>query len=196
MTAHEASDERRVLTVGHGTLEAAEFAELVREADIELVVDIRSYPGSRRVPHFGREAMAQWLPEAGVGYRWARDLGGRRKSAKSSRHVAWNHPSFRSYADYMETDAFHAALGALVEQCESVRLAVMCSESVWWRCHRRMVADHLELVEGVPVEHLFHDGRLQSHPPMTAARVEGNDLVYDLVETVGAEIAGDGRQRE
>jgi uncharacterized protein (DUF488 family) len=169
-----------VMTVGHGTLDAATFSELTRQAGIELVVDIRSYPGSRRVPQFGRDALSTWLPDVGIAYRWEPGLGGRRKPSQESQHSALRHRSFRAYADYMETEDFHVALAGVLEDAARCSTAIMCSESVWWRCHRRLVADQLVLVNRVSVGHLFHDGRVQAHPPMPAARVAGDRLIYDV----------------
>ena len=168
-----------VWTVGHGTLPAGEFAALVRAAGVELVADVRRFPGSRRFPHFGREAMAEWLPEAGVGYRWLPELGGRRGSTPGSANVGLRNPQFRAYADHMATAEFREAVAGLLGIAAGARLAVTCSESVWWRCHRRLVADHLVLVEGAGVRHLFHDGRLAPHPPAPEARRDGAHLVYD-----------------
>ena len=170
------------MTVGHGTLDAPPFAELVRGAAVDLVVDVRSYPGSRRVPHFGRAVLEERLPAAGVAYRWEPRLGGRRRSVPGSRHVALTQAGFRAYADHLETEDFQLGLADLLEDAATSRVAVMCSESVWWRCHRRLIADDLVLVHGARVEHLFHDARLQPHVPMPAARLEGRGLVYDVGE--------------
>jgi uncharacterized protein (DUF488 family) len=167
-------------TVGHGVLEAEDFAALVRQAGVELVVDVRRYPGSRRHPHFASEAMAAWLPEAGVGYRWCPELGGRRKPSPDSPNVAWRNEQFRAYADHMGTPEFAAAVAELRATAARKLVAVMCAESVWWRCHRRLLADHFVLVEDFAVEHLFHDGRLTPHPPTPEVRRAGDHLVYDL----------------
>lgn len=171
-----------VLTVGHGTLAQDEFATLVRGAGVDHVVDVRSYPGSRRHPQFRREAMEEWLPERGVAYSWEPRLGGRRKGAKTSPHVGLRHEAFRAYADHMESAEFGDALDRLVEQAGDERAAVMCAESVWWRCHRRLLSDGLVLLRDVAVEHLFHDGRLQEHPPTPEARVDDGRVVYDVGE--------------
>jgi uncharacterized protein (DUF488 family) len=168
-----------IRTVGHGTLAADGFASLVQDAGVDLVVDIRSYPGSRRHPHFGREAMSVWLPDAGVTYEWEPRLGGRRRPSESSRNTALRNAAFRAYADHMETVDFAAGLDALIGQAETRSTAAMCAESLWWRCHRRLVADALVLVRGVHVEHLLHDGRLTDHRPSPEARVAGGVVVYD-----------------
>ncbi|MGI8756051.1 MAG: DUF488 domain-containing protein [Acidimicrobiales bacterium] len=170
-----------VQTFGHGTLPEDEFVSLVREAGVTEIVDVRSFPGSRHNPQFGREEMERWLPEAEVAYTWMRDLGGRRKPVPDSRHVALRHQSFRAYADYMETDSFRVGVDELLALGEG--RAVMCSETVWWRCHRRLLADHLVLVRGVEVLHLMHDGRLTPHKPTDGVRLDGDQVTYDVGAT-------------
>ena len=165
-------------TVGHGTLIEEAFATLAADAGLHEIVDVRSFPGSRRNPQFGAEQMARWLPEHHIGYRWMRDLGGRRKPVAESRHVGLRHPSFRAYADYMDTASFIAAVTELATGAAA--RAVMCSESVWWRCHRRLLADHLTLIEGVEVTHLMHDGRRMPHVTTDAVRRDGDRLTYDV----------------
>jgi uncharacterized protein (DUF488 family) len=169
-------------TVGHGTLAADDLARLLREAGIELVVDIRTHPGSRRHPQFNRPAMEQWLPERGLAYGWEPALGGRRTARPDSPHVALRVPAFRGYADHMESDEFGAALDGVLAEASKRSTAVMCAESVWWKCHRRLVADAAVLLRRERVLHLMHDGRVSEHAPMPAARVEGARLVYDLAD--------------
>jgi uncharacterized protein (DUF488 family) len=167
-------------TVGHGTLAADELASLLDRAGVACVVDVRSFPGSRHNPQFGRAEMERWLPEVGLGYVWMRALGGRRPPSAESKHVALRNGAFRAYADYMETEPFLAGVEELMSLAARDQLAVMCSESVWWRCHRRLLADHLVLVRGVEVSHLMHDGRVTAHLPTAGVRVEGDALVYDV----------------
>lgn len=167
-----------LLTAGHGTLEEDAFASLLEGAGVELLVDVRSHPGSRRHPHFGRDAMSGWLP---VDYRWEPRLGGRRKVRRDSPHVALRNDSFRGYADHMESTEFRTALNGVLEEARSARVVVVCAESVWWRCHRRLLSDAALLLEGAQVDHLFHDGRLQPHPATDGVRVDGDRLVYDVV---------------
>src|SRR5690606_36068797 len=131
-------------------------------------------------PQYGREAMEQWLPEAGIAYSWQRDLGGRRRPVHDSKQRALRVAAFGAYADHMETSAFKAGVDQLLEVAAATRTAVMCSESVWWRCHRRLLADHLTLVRSVEVLHLMHDGRLQSHPITDGARLDASTVVYDV----------------
>lgn len=125
--------------------------------------------------------MAQWLPEVDVAYSWMRELGGRRKAVPDSKHVALRHPSFQAYADYMETQAFLDGVEVLLAGGDD--RAVMCSETVWWRCHRRLLADHLVLVRNVDVVHLMHDGRLTRHRPTDGVRLDGVRVVYDVGAT-------------
>lgn len=172
-----------LLTVGHGTAAADELAALLRGAGIEVLVDVRTVPKSRRHPQFWREEMERWVPElSGSAYVWERALGGFRKPNAASANVALRHPAFRAYADYMETAAFVDALDALTARLTTERTAVMCSESLWWRCHRRLISDAAVLLRGVHVEHLMHDGKLRPHIPTAGSRVtpEGT-LRYDVL---------------
>jgi uncharacterized protein (DUF488 family) len=169
-----------IRTVGHGTADAQELGELLRGAGVTALVDVRRYPGSRRHTQFGAEAMASWLPEHEVGYRHVEALGGRRKVVEGSPNVGLRNEQFRAYADHMATAEFAAGVDDLLEQAAEQSVAVLCSESVWWRCHRRLLADHLVLVHGVVVEHLFHDGRLTVHEPTPEARSAGDHVVYDV----------------
>ena len=169
-----------IRTLGHGTLDVEDFWALATGAGVDEVVDVRRYPGSRRFAHFGSDAMAAWLPEHGVAYRWVPALGGRRKVHPGSPNIGLRNEQFRAYADHMESAEFHDGLEELLTQAADRTVAVMCSESVWWRCHRRLLADHLVLLDDVEVEHLFHDGRLQEHPPTPEVRVDGERLVYDV----------------
>lgn len=175
-------------TVGHGAQAAESFVALVSAAGISQVVDVRSFPGSRRHPHFGRTAMEEWLPAAGVAYSWERRLGGRRRPVPGSRHVGLTHEAFRAYADHMGTPEFAEAVGELLELSASGpdgATAVMCAESLWWNCHRRLLADALVLGHGAVVEHLMPDGRLAPHRPTDTARVEDGGVVYDVGLTGG-----------
>ena len=170
-----------LFTIGHGTLELPELTALITGAGIAALVDVRSHPGSRRLPQFGRGSLAAEVPAAGVTYEWRPALGGRRRPQTPSPHVALRHPSFRAYADHMMTEEFRLALDRLVSDADDGDVVIMCAEAVWWRCHRRLVADAAVLLRGRTVTHLFHDGRQQLHPPMPEARVdETGVLIYDL----------------
>jgi uncharacterized protein (DUF488 family) len=169
-----------VHTVGHGTLAAEALAAVLTAAGVQGVVDVRSYPGSRRNPQFGREALEQWAPNAGLEYAWMPALGGRRRPLATSKHVALREQAFRAYADHMETAEFLAGVEELLELVRRQAVAVMCSESVWWKCHRRLLADHLTLVRNVEVVHIMHDGRLNPHAITAGARLVGTTVVYDI----------------
>jgi uncharacterized protein (DUF488 family) len=172
------SPPSRIRTVGHGTLPEEGFVTLARQAGLAAIVDVRRYPGSRRHPHFASEAMATWLPEHGIAYTWMPALGGRRKPDPGSPNTGLRNEQFRAYADHMATDEFRTGVDALLAFAGGREVAVMCAESVWWRCHRRLLSDHLVLVDEVPVEHVFHDGRVVEHPPTPEADREGDHLVY------------------
>ena len=173
-----------LLTVGHGTLPADDLAALLAGQAVALLVDVRTYPGSRRHPQFGRTEMARWLPDAGVDYRWERRLGGRRPVRPDSVNVALRNEAFRGYADHMTTTEFRAALDGVLAEAAIGRTAVMCSESLWWRCHRRLLADAATLLGGAAVVHVMHDGRTVPHPLTDGVRRDGDHLVYDVGGTV------------
>lgn len=173
-----------LITVGHGTLTQESLAQLLTSAGVEVIVDVRTAPGSRRHPHVARSALAVWLPAAGVEYRWERRLGGFRKPAPNSPNTALRHPSFRGYADHMRTPAFWAALDAVLVEAARRPTAVMCSEAVYWRCHRRLIADASVLARGLAVRHLGHDGRFAEHRLTGGVRLAGDGVpVYDVGET-------------
>ncbi len=177
------SNRTVISSIGHGTLPASALAELLEGAGVAQVVDIRSFPGSRRNPQYHRDQLERWLPEAGIAYSWDGRLGGRRPLRPGSPNVALRHEAFRAYADYMATEEFSTGLDSLVELAATNQVAMMCAESVWWRCHRRLLADALVLLRDVDVCHLFHDGRLAHHPVTPAARRVGDQLVYDVGHT-------------
>ena len=173
-----------VFTVGHGTRTTEELAEILRAADVTRLVDVRRFPGSRRHPHFAREALEGSLPALGIEYDWrGEELGGRRsrRRAGTSRHPAWRNDAFGAYADYMDAPEFRSALERLEDEARSgIRLAVMCAETLWWRCHRRLIADAVAM-HGFEVVHLLGPGDASSHPPNESAR-RGDDgyPVYDV----------------
>ncbi len=171
---------RQLVTFGHGTATADQIAGLLREAGVAAVVDIRTAPGSRRNPHVAQAELVRWLPEAGLGYRWEKRLGGFRRPAPDSPDTAWREPAFRGYAGHMRGPDFLAAIDEVLAEAAGRTTAVMCSESVWWRCHRRLVADFVSVARQVPVRHLMHDGRLVPHQPTAGLRLRDDGLlVYD-----------------
>jgi len=169
-------------TVGHGTLPEDGLLAELREAGVEELVDVRAFPASRRHPHMARDAMARWLPEGGVGYRWEPRLGGRRAPVPGSPHVALRNASFRAYADHMGTAEFRAGLAEVLDLAAERPTAVMCAETLWWRCHRRLVADAAALLHGVEVRHLLPGGKVAPHVPTDGVRVVDGVLVYDAGE--------------
>ena len=172
----------RLLTLGHGTAGEEDLARLIRGAGIERIVDVRKIPKSRRHPHVWREAMERWVPErTASAYRWEPALGGFRSIDRTSHNVALRNPSFRSYADYMETDTFARALDDVVADARNAHVAIVCSETLWWRCHRRLIADAATLLRGVSVEHLMHDGTVRPHVPTAGVRTTADGtLRYDV----------------
>ena len=170
---------KRGYTVGHGTATADEFVALLRGAGIEAIADVRTAPGSRRNPQFGSGEMRSWLADAGIGYHHYKALGGWRKPRADSPNLALRNAAFRGYADYMLTDAFAAAVDELLGQMQAHVTAVMCSESVWWRCHRRLLADYLVLVRGWEILDLMHDGRALPHVLTAGVRLQGRYVYYD-----------------
>lgn len=172
----------RLWTFGHGTAAPEELTALLGAAGIAAVVDVRSAPGSRRNPEMACARLREWLPEHGIGYRWESRLGGFRKVPYDSPDVAWRVDSFRAYAAHMRTTQFRQATDDLLDEAAERTLAVMCSESVWWRCHRRLIADFCVVVRGVAATHLMHDGRHTEHEPMRIGRRVGDEIVYDRVD--------------
>jgi len=172
--------EVQLLTFGHGTASQEELATLISGAEIERVVDVRTVPKSRAHPHVWSDRMVLWVPEqAHAEYLWQRDLGGFRTPAPTSHHTALRNANFRGYADYMETQRFRDAFASLIESLPQCRVAVMCSETLWWRCHRRLIADAATLLEGVDVFHLMPGGKRQKHVLTEGVRSENGMLYYD-----------------
>jgi len=150
--------------VGHSNHPIDRFLELLASAGVEVIADVRRFPGSRRNPQFGAKELAASLEGAGIAYEpFGEELGGRRSSRKPAADSPWRNAAFAAYAEYMESDAFAAGLERLEETASSRRTAVMCAEGLWWRCHRRLIADALRR-RGWDVRHLMPDGRLAPHP--------------------------------
>jgi uncharacterized protein (DUF488 family) len=166
-----------IWTVGHSTRTIEEFIDLLRHHQIETLVDVRHFPGSRKFPHFSKGALHDALVTAGIRYEHLVELGGRRPVHPDSHNVAWRNASFRGYADYMETDPFRGGVERLLEIARAGRTAIMCSEAVWWRCHRSMIADYLKAM-GVQVSHILSAKKVQDHPYTSAARLVDGRLWY------------------
>ena len=167
-----------VYTVGHSTLPLDDFLSLLDAHAIAGIADVRSFPASRRHPHFAREALAATLARVGLEYAWLPGLGGRRRGGAGSPHVAWRSPSFRAYADHMETAEFAAELARLLALAAARPTAVMCAEAVPWRCHRQLVADAL-LARRIEVRHMISAAPPEPHRLTPFARLEGERVLYD-----------------
>jgi uncharacterized protein (DUF488 family) len=173
-----------VWTIGHSTRTLDEFAALLHGQGITIVVDIRAFPGSRRHPHFAREALAKSLPKLGFRYEWlGRELGGRRRTlAEPSPNGALRNDSFRNYADYMGTPEFAAGIDRLLALADEAPTAYFCAELLWWRCHRALVSDYLAAVRGRTVLHILGSEAPKPHTPKAEARVVAGRLLYPPAE--------------
>ncbi len=168
---------KTIWTIGHSTRSAHEFLTLLKNFNIELLADIRSFPTSKRLPHFNKEPLEALLVKNNIKYLHIRDLGGRRKALADSANTAWQHSAFRGYADYMETEAFKSAIQQLEAFAAQQHTAYMCAEAVWWSCHRALVSDFLK-ARGWTVMHILQEGRSQEHPYTKAARIVNGNLSY------------------
>ncbi len=173
----------RLFSVGHSTHELAEFVGRLRAYEVEQVADVRRHPRSRRLPWFNEDALRGELPQQELLYAHLPELGGRRRPSRDSPHRGWRVEGFRGYADHMAGREFAAALEVLEELARERATAMMCAEGLWWRCHRRLLADAAVLVRGAEVLHLDHRGRLEPHRPTDGVRRDGDLLAYDLGST-------------
>jgi len=175
-----------VHTIGHGARSIEGFVSLLRSASVQVLADVRRFPGSQRHPQFGREPLATALSDAGVRYEWQGEaLGGRRSAHAESRHTALREVSFGGYADHMDSPEFRRAVSDLVRRAGAgERIAVMCAETVWWRCHRSFLADAL-VSQSVEVVHLVAPGQSRHHRGHATLRI-GKDgwPVYDVPDTL------------
>ena len=167
-------------TIGHSTRSAGEFVHVLEVHGIETVADVRRFPGSRRHPQFGSDALAATLAGAGIDYAWLPKLGGRRKGDASAEHLGWRNPSFRAYAAYTWTEEFAQGLTELLCIAAARRTAIMCSELLWWRCHRALIADVLRFL-GMRVIHILAEGPGTELPYTSPARIVDGELSYPLV---------------
>jgi uncharacterized protein (DUF488 family) len=181
-----------IWTIGHSNRSLDEFLAMLAAFEINVLADVRRFPGSKKHPHFNQESLAESLAAAGISYEFFPELGGRRKARPDSPNTAWRNESFRAYADYMETDEYRAGVERLLGLVNSPvvlsgdlrpplakarRVAIMCSEAVWWRCHRSLIADYLKST-GVAVEHILSPKKSEPHPYTTAARLVDGRLSY------------------
>jgi uncharacterized protein (DUF488 family) len=168
----------QIWTIGHSTRKIDIFISLLRENGIKLVADVRLLPGSKRYPQFNKEALAQSLGEHGIRYEHFPQLGGRRKPQPVSKNNAWRNEAFRGYADHMETEEFRKGIDRLVDLThEAGPTAIMCAESLWWRCHRALISDFLK-ARGVEVTHIVDLAKTQLHPFTSAAQIVEGKLSY------------------
>ena len=170
-----------LLTVGHGTLDRVALGRVLTNAAVDVAVDVRRYPGSRRNPDVRREALELWLPAAGIEYFWDERLGGRRHLPHGMAAIDtwWTEAAFRAYAAHTRTEEFAAGLTDLLAAVSMQQVVIMCSETLWWRCHRRLIADVATLVHQVHVDHLLPSGR-EPHDLAAGARltIDGH-VVWD-----------------
>lgn len=170
------AEPRTIHTIGHSTRAMEMFLGLLEAHRVELVVDVRRWPTSRRFPHFARDALAATLARVKIGYLWREDLGGYRTPAPDSANRAWRTGAFRAFADFMLTPACEAILAEIQGLGASQRIALMCAEAVPWRCHRQLLADAF-LVRGFAVRHILDD-RCEAHRLPPFARPDGTRIVY------------------
>ena len=166
-----------IWTIGHSTRTLNELAAVLTAHNIEAVVDVRRFPGSRRLPQFHSDALRKGLARHGIAYCWIEALGGRRRPDPSSVNTAWRHPSFRAYADYLGTESFADGFFELLMVAYGLRTAIMCSEVLWWRCHRRLIADVLVTLD-IRVEHIVNEKPGEAHRLAPPARLVRGMLSY------------------
>ncbi|HET9962492.1 MAG TPA: DUF488 domain-containing protein [Nitrospiraceae bacterium] len=169
--------ESTLWTVGHSTRPLEEFLRLLQAHDVDCLVDVRRYPGSRRYPHFNSVPLGEALGPVGIRYVHMPALGGRRRPRPDSVNDGWRNTSFRGYADYMDTDEFQHALKELIAESRARQAAVMCAEAVPWRCHRSLIADAL-VVRGHEVRHILSSTRWDRHQLTDFARITAGRLTY------------------
>ena len=168
----------RIWTVGHSTLAAEQFKNILKAHDIEALVDVRSFPGSRRYPQFNKTELEESLPLVDIEYHHSPALGGRRPPDPKSKNIAWKNPSFRAYADHLDSAEFKQGITELMNLASQKRTAFMCAEAVWWRCHRSLIADYLK-AKGWEVIHIAGEQRTEIHPYTSAARIMNGRLSYE-----------------
>lgn len=169
--------EPTLYTIGHSTRPLAEFVDLLKENGVTRVVDIRTVPGSRHNPQYGKDALLEALPTYSLAYEHCEGLGGLRKTHKDSPNMGWRNASFRGYADYMQTSEFETALEGLIEQARRECVAIMCAEAVPWRCHRSLVGDAM-LVRGFTVLDIMGPHSVRPHALTRFAVVDGTSITY------------------
>lgn len=167
-----------IWTIGHSTRAGVDFIHILKGHEIRTLVDVRSFPGSRRYPQFNRSELSESLADAGIIYHHLPTLGGRRKPSPDSKNTAWRNPSFRAYADHLETVEFKEGIEKLRDLAGNGRTVVMCAEALWWRCHRSLIADYLKAL-GATVIHVGDEKQPEEHPYTSAARIVQGRLSYE-----------------
>lgn len=175
------SKQKFIWTIGHSTRTFEHFVEMLRSFNIEVIVDVRSFPGSKRYPQFNKENLEISLPENNIQYTHLKLLGGRRPVKKDSKNTGWRHPAFRGYADYMETNDFKKGIEELEVIAIKQRTAYMCSEALWWRCHRSMISDYLKSI-GWTVHHIMEINKSEEHRYTQPAKIIDGKLSYHSTE--------------
>lgn len=150
---------------------------MLKSQNIELLADVRRFPGSRRLPHFNQENLSQSLADAGIEYVHFLELGGRRKALPNSPNTVWRNEAFRAYADFMMTEEFRAGIARLLDCAQRKRTAIMCAEALWWQCHRSLISDYLKAA-GHEVIHIMSGSKAEPHPFTSAARIVDGKLSY------------------
>lgn len=171
------ADQKKIWTIGHSTRSIEEFVAMLQSLDITQVADVRHFPVSRKFPQFNKEELRSSLLKNNISYKHIVQLGGRRKPNKESKNTAWRHPAFRAYADYMDTDFFEEGITLLEGIAAKTRTAYMCSEAVWWRCHRSLISDYLK-VNGWTVKHIMNIAKAEEHPYTAPAKITDGILTY------------------
>jgi uncharacterized protein (DUF488 family) len=166
-----------IWTVGHSTRPIEELIEALRSFEIKVLADVRSYPGSKRYPQFNKENLKASLTDAAIDYQHFPELGGRRRAKPDSLNMVWRNESFRGYADYMDTEDFPRGITRLLHVARASRIAIMCAEAVWWRCHRSLISDYLK-AKGIEVNHIMGAGKSEPHPFTSAGRIVNGELSY------------------
>jgi uncharacterized protein (DUF488 family) len=177
-TGNAASQETpRLWTIGHSTRSGQEFSEILAAHRIEALLDVRSFPGSRRYPQFNKQHLVDSMEAIGIVYLHLPELGGRRPARKDSKNTAWKNQSFRGYADHMETEEFRRGIVRLLKIAGEKRATIMCAEALWWRCHRSLISDFLK-ARDVDVIHILAATHAEPHPYTSAARIVEGELSY------------------
>src|SRR6476660_2855938 len=176
-TTASTSSSPPIWTIGHSTRTLADFEQLLTLNAIKNLVDVRSYPGSRRYPQFNQSELSRSLGVSGIAYHHLASLGGRRKALPHSKNTAWRNESFRAYADHMDSEEFQKGISDLRMLATQGPTVIMCAEAVWWRCHRSLIADYLK-ASGTEVIHILDARHNEPHPYTSSARIIDGELSY------------------